>query len=139
MNLNITDASGRSWFFTLLTDRFSTIGRAPDNDVVLFDPLVSRHHAFIKYEDGFFVLVDGVFVNGQIKRSANHILVNGTQCYERRLNHGDQITIGKSTLRFELRPDDSCNMAIPPSESIVLQAVNIPQKIHLEPISTLQA
>ena len=44
------------------------IGRMLDNDLVIDDPLVSRHHAQLRAVDGHFVLVDtnstgGVFVN----------------------------------------------------------------------------
>src|SRR5205085_1916155 len=52
-------------------------------------------------EDGSFTLVDGVTVNGQIKRSANKVFVNGEQKFEHPLKDGDRVTIGASTLRFE--------------------------------------
>lgn len=78
------------------------IGRAPDNQVVLDDPRASRHHAHIKpNDDGSFLIVDGVLVNGQIKRSANKVYVNGEQKFEHPLKDGDRVTIGASTLRFE--------------------------------------
>ena len=78
------------------------IGRAPDNQIVLDDPRASRHHAHIKpSDDGSFTLVDGVFVNGQIKRSANKVFVNGEQKFEHKLKDGDRVTIGASTIRFE--------------------------------------
>ena len=78
------------------------IGRAPDNQIVLDDPRASRHHAHIKADDdGSFMIVDGVVVNGQLKRSANKVFVNGEQKFEHLLKDGDRITIGASTLRFE--------------------------------------
>ena len=78
------------------------IGRAPDNQIVLDDPRASRHHAHIKpNDDGTFTLIDGVFVNGQIKRSANKVFVNGEQQFEYKLKDGDRVTIGASTIRFE--------------------------------------
>lgn len=78
------------------------IGRAPDNQIVLDDPRASRHHAHIRAdEDGSFTLVDGVVVNGQIKRSANKVFVNGEQKFEHPLKDGDRVTIGASTIRFE--------------------------------------
>jgi serine phosphatase RsbU (regulator of sigma subunit) len=54
-----------------------TIGRKPDNDLVLNDPLVSRQHATITLEAGDYWLVDlsskhGTFANGQ--RVARHRL-----------------------------------------------------------------
>lgn len=78
------------------------IGRAPDNQIVLDDPRASRHHAHIRPDaDGSFMLVDGAVVNGEIKRSANKVFVNGEQKFEQLLKDGDRITIGASTLRFE--------------------------------------
>ena len=78
------------------------IGRAPDNQIVLDDPRASRHHAHIKPgDDGSFTLIDGVFVNGQMKRSANKVFVNGEQKFEHKLRDGDRVTIGASTIRFE--------------------------------------
>ena len=100
--LKVTDASGRQAQHQLNNRVNCTIGRAPDNQVVLDDPRASRHHAHIRAnEDGSFTLVDGVMVNGQIKRSANKVFVNGEQKFEHPLKDGDRVTIGASTLRFE--------------------------------------
>ena len=46
--LKITDASGRQWQYILTPQAICTIGRAPDNMVVLDDPRASRYHAHIK-------------------------------------------------------------------------------------------
>jgi adenylate cyclase len=100
--LKITDASGRQSQHNLAPKTTCLIGRAPDNQVVLDDPRASRHHAHVKTnEDGSFVIVDGVYVNGQIHRSANKVYINGEQKFEHPLKNGDRITIGASTLRFE--------------------------------------
>jgi len=100
--LNVTDASGRQAQHELETRGLFLIGRAPDNQIVLDDPRASRHHAHIKpNDDGSFTLVDGIVVNGQIKRSANKLYVNGEQKFEHDLKDGDRVTIGASTLRFE--------------------------------------
>ena len=100
--LKVTDASGRQAQHQLNSRVTCMIGRAPDNQVVLDDPRASRHHAHIQPgDDGSFTLIDGVFVNGQIKRSANKVFINGEQKFEHQLNDGDRVTIGASTLRFE--------------------------------------
>jgi adenylate cyclase len=100
--LKITDASGRQTQHGLVAKTNCTIGRAPDNQIVLDDPRASRHHAHIKTgDDGGFVLVDGYYSNGQIHRSANKVYVNGEQKFEHVLTNGDRVTIGASTLRFE--------------------------------------
>ena len=100
--LKVTDASGHQTQHQLNSRAPCTIGRAPDNQVVLDDPRASRHHAHIKaIDDSSFMVIDGVYVNGQIKRSANKVYVNGEQKFEHALKDGDRVTIGASTLKFE--------------------------------------
>ncbi|HKV37559.1 MAG TPA: adenylate/guanylate cyclase domain-containing protein [Pyrinomonadaceae bacterium] len=101
-HLKITDASGRQWQFSFVPQTACTIGRAPDNTVVLDDPRASRYHAHINpAENGTFTIVDGAVINGQLRRSANKVFINGEPRFEQQLKNGDRITIGASTLRFE--------------------------------------
>jgi adenylate cyclase len=101
-HLKITDASGRQWQFSLAPQVACTIGRAPDNAVVLDDPRASRYHAHVNQtESGTFTIVDGAVINGQLRRSANKVFINGEPQLEYQLKNGDRITIGASTLRFE--------------------------------------
>ncbi|HEU4711343.1 MAG TPA: adenylate/guanylate cyclase domain-containing protein [Pyrinomonadaceae bacterium] len=101
-HLKITDASGREWQFTFLPKTTCTIGRAPDNSVVLDDPRASRYHAHInQLENGVFNIIDGAMINNQLRRSANKVFINGEPRFEHQLKDGDRITIGASTLRFE--------------------------------------
>jgi adenylate cyclase len=104
--LKITDASGRQWQFNLIPNTPCTIGRAPDNNVVLDDPRASRHHAHIRFSDQGFIIVDGVVIGGQVRRSANKVFVNGEARYELPLKDGDRVTIGASTLRFEQQREE---------------------------------
>src|SRR5436305_12510770 len=100
--LKVTDASGRQAQHQLNSRVNCMIGRAPDNQIVLDDPRASRHHTRNSAtEYGSYMLVDGVMANGQIKRSANKVFVNGEQKFEHPLKDGDRVTIGASTLRFE--------------------------------------
>ena len=101
-HLKITDASGRQWQFSFSPQVACTIGRAPDNSVVLDDPRASRYHAHVNQKDnGNFTIVDGAVINGQLRRSANKVFINGEPRFEHQLKNGDRITIGASTLRFE--------------------------------------
>ena len=101
-HLKITDASGRQWQFNFLPKATCTIGRAPDNSVVLDDPRASRYHAHITQSDnGVFTIFDGAMVNNQLRRSANKVFINGEPRFDQQLKNGDRITIGASTLRFE--------------------------------------
>jgi adenylate cyclase len=97
--LHITDAGGRRWQYTLSPHQVCTIGRAPDNRVVLNDPRASRYHAHVRHLDGAYVVVDGS-VDGKL--SANHVFVGGQQRIQHPLRDGDQITIGASQLNFDL-------------------------------------
>src|ERR1044071_9632379 len=104
--LKITDASGRQWQYSLIPQAACTIGRAPDNSVVLDDPRASRHPAHIRFDDPAFTIVDGVVMNGEVRRSANKVFVNGEAAYEHPLKDGDRVTIGASTLRFEQQKEE---------------------------------
>ncbi|HEX7955728.1 MAG TPA: adenylate/guanylate cyclase domain-containing protein [Pyrinomonadaceae bacterium] len=97
--LHITDAGGRAWQLPLSPRDVCTIGRAPDNSVVLNDPRASRYHAHVRFRDGAYVLFDGS-VDG--KPSANHVFVNGEQRLEHPLRDGDAVLIGASRLRLDL-------------------------------------
>jgi adenylate cyclase len=96
--LHITDASGRRWQHTLSPQALCTIGRAPDNSVVLNDPRASRYHAHVKFQNGSWRIVDGK-TDGT--RSANHLFVGGEQRDEHALTDGDRVNLGASELRFE--------------------------------------
>jgi adenylate cyclase len=101
-HLKITDASGRQWQFSFSPQVACTIGRAPDNSVVLDDPRASRYHAHVNQtENGTFTIVDGAVIHGQLRRSANKVFINGEPQFEHQLKNGDRITIGASALRFE--------------------------------------
>jgi adenylate cyclase len=96
--LQITDASGRAWQAPLSPQGVCTIGRAPDNTVVLDDPRASRHHAHVKFRDGSYYIIDG---NTGGKPSANHVFVNGEQRAEHALREGDRVQIGASHIRLD--------------------------------------
>ena len=98
--LKIIEANGKTWDITLSPNSMYTIGRAKDNHIVLNDRRVSRKHAHIRSDTANFGLVDGVFENGELKRSVNKVFVNNEAVLEKKLSAGDQITIGTSKLEF---------------------------------------
>jgi len=80
-----------------------SIGRQENNDIVIPDTSVSRHHAGIESEGDAFFLTD--------YQSRNGSFVNGQLVIFRKLAHGDVITIGKQTMSFfyrevEKRPEE---------------------------------
>jgi hypothetical protein len=76
-----------------LGDEPATIGRLPDCPVSLTDPQASRRHAEVRPSGDGFVLVDLGSMNGTT--------VNGVGVREQRLDDGDEIGVGSTTIRFE--------------------------------------
>jgi adenylate cyclase len=99
--LKITEATGKVWEIQLLPNSLYTIGRAKENHIVLNDQRVSRFHAHIKFENKGFLVIDGIQVGNEIKRSVNKVFVNSKQFFDKVLEVGDVITIGGSQLVFE--------------------------------------
>lgn len=68
-------------------------GRNPDNDIVISERIVSRHHArLVKHEDGYHLLDEG---------SQYGTLVNDQPVKEGLLKHNDIIKIGLTRFMFE--------------------------------------
>lgn len=103
--LKIKESGGRTWEFTLGPGAEYSIGRAQENDIVLNDRRVSRKHAHITAGADGFVLVDGVYEDGELKRSVNKVFVNGKAVLEKPLEPGDMVTIGTTQLLFETVQD----------------------------------
>jgi len=72
--------------------RTGMIGRAPDNDFVLSDPLVSAHHARIEWND------DGVLITDL--GSTNGTFVEGQRVDAVTLVDGNTLTIGRTQILF---------------------------------------
>ena len=82
---------------TLLSGR-TAIGREDDNNIVLDDERVSRHHAAVDFEGGVFWLKDlssanGTVVDEQLKVTTRHPMA-----------HGQTIRIGGVLFRFHGEP-----------------------------------
>jgi dipeptidyl aminopeptidase/acylaminoacyl peptidase len=77
-----------------LPSQMVSVGRAPDNDVVVGDPATSGHHGRIEVRNGSFWISD--------LGSTNGTLVNGEPVIEKELTDGDMIAIGQNTMRFAL-------------------------------------
>jgi Protein of unknown function (DUF3662)/Inner membrane component of T3SS, cytoplasmic domain len=83
---------GTTRAFTL-DGRPLTIGRAPDNGLVLFDGRVSRHHARLYGRRGALLLADLGSTNGS--------WVNDRRIEEMALGEGDRIRVGDTILVVE--------------------------------------
>ncbi|GIV97503.1 MAG: hypothetical protein KatS3mg057_2160 [Herpetosiphonaceae bacterium] len=70
-----------------------SIGRAPENHLVIDDKQASRRHALLRREDGRYVLEDA--------GSANGTFVNGQRIQRHLLAPGDVIKIGDTILSYK--------------------------------------
>ena len=70
-----------------------TIGRLPDNTIVIDNSAVSSHHVRVQREGPQFVVED--------LGSTNGTFVNGEKITKKPLRHGDTILVGKHKLFFD--------------------------------------
>ncbi|MGI8469389.1 MAG: adenylate/guanylate cyclase domain-containing protein [Pyrinomonadaceae bacterium] len=98
--LTITEITGKIWKLDLNPEKIYSIGRAKDNQIVLNDQRVSRHHALLRREGFNFKIIDGYSEGGEIRRSVNRVFVNGLPVFEKILMNGDRIMIGASQISF---------------------------------------
>ena len=83
------------------------IGRSPQCELPLEEPLASRHHAEVVVERGAYFLKD--------RDSRNGTFVNGERIHERRrLADGDEVGIGTTNLKFLL--DEGAGKAEEPGD-----------------------
>jgi len=90
------------------------IGRAPDNDLILADARVSRHHARITARGGRFVLADLESTNGTV--------VNGARVTEIVLGLGDRISLGTALIEVVEVVDSAEPAAAPGGPPVAGQA-----------------
>jgi adenylate cyclase len=82
---------------------FNSIGRHPDNTIQILDRIISKEHATLqRLPDGSYLLRD--------LQSLNGTFVRGDRVTERRLDDGDEITMGSTRLLFVNRASE--NLAI---------------------------
>jgi len=80
-----------------------TIGRKPDNDLILDDESASGHHARIVQIQSVFFIEDA--------GSSNGTFANGKRTDRKQLVNGDQITIGQHALVYQ---EDTSQAVAPP-------------------------
>jgi two-component system cell cycle response regulator len=82
----------------ILNKPSTTVGRIPDNDIEINDPLVSRKHSRIVQEaPDKFVLID--------LGSTNGTYLNDGRIEEAGLTDGDKVKIGETVLRFSFQDE----------------------------------
>jgi len=85
----LIDAAGNRF---PIQNQETRIGRATDNDIVLADSSVSRHHAAIETRDGSFQVRD--------LGSQNGTFVRGERVSEAPLKNGDPVRVGDASFTF---------------------------------------
>jgi hypothetical protein len=103
-----------------------TIGRSPDNTVIIDNPAVSGHHARLFSESGAVILED--------LNSTNGTFVNGQHTTRRVLRSGDVLMVGKHQLVFENTQEWS---APPPQLPALGDTVYLDTKQHRALLSSL--
>ncbi len=85
------------------------LGRDEENDIVISDESVSRHHATIeKTSDGQFVITDN--------QSKNGVVINKNRVLSSPLSHGDIIQMGHFVFRYR----------VPGSSSVEVKLAEVP-------------
>src|SRR5947207_1020512 len=69
-----------------------TVGRKPDNDVVIDNPAVSSHHCKIVMSGDTFFVED--------LNSTNGVFLNGKKIFQSAIQNNDVISIAKHALQF---------------------------------------
>ena len=101
-----------------ITQNEVTLGKGPQNDIILADASVSSAHAVIRFEDGAYKIID--------LGSRNGTLVNDARlgAEPRAIQHGDLIKMGHCALTFRLKEaGDTLTM---PQRTLIMNATGTP-------------
>ncbi len=80
-----------------LYKKITSLGSAPDNDIVLPDPLVADSYASIHFDGQTYTITT-------LQRK-QEVVINGKKRSKHRLSHEDKLVIGSCELRFALVDD----------------------------------
>jgi pSer/pThr/pTyr-binding forkhead associated (FHA) protein len=89
--LEVIDGEREGLLFPI-TDKTVTIGRAPECDLVLQDPYVSRKHCQIVFRGDHFTVLD--------LGSLNKTKVKNNPYIQKNLKHDYILSLGKTRIRF---------------------------------------
>jgi pSer/pThr/pTyr-binding forkhead associated (FHA) protein len=107
-----------------------TIGRLPDNAVMIDNPAVSGHHARVFYEGNRVILED--------LRSTNGTFVNGRPVTRHVLQHGDEVLVGKHQIVFDQNAAENPPAATGPMQGLG-DTVYLDTKQHRQLRATLES
>ena len=123
-SLDITTYDGRRHSLQIKKEKI-TIGRSPDNNLILSEKSISRHHAEIKkMKDGYLLTDLGSYNGTEVnEKSIQSVL----------LKHNDKIKIGLTSLIFLARKKDELSLEDP----LVLTIDSDYEKEHKEVLKSL--
>jgi len=123
-SLDITTYDGRRYSLQIKKEKI-TIGRSPDNNLILSEKSISRHHAEIKKMKDGYLLTDLGSYNGT--------KVNEKSIQSVPLKHNDKIEIGLTSLIFLAKKKDELSLEDP----LVLTIDSDYEKEHKEVLKSL--
>lgn len=123
-SLDITTYDGRRYSLQIKKEKI-IIGRSPDNNLILSEESISRHHAEIKEMKDGYLLTDLGSYNGT--------KVNEKSIQSVLLKHNDKIKIGLTSLIFLARKKDELSLEDP----LVLTIDSDYEKEHKEVLKSL--
>jgi len=107
-----------------------TIGRLPDNAVIIDNPAVSGHHARV-FREGDRVILEDL-------KSTNGTFVNGRPVARQVLYHGDEVLVGKHHLVYDQTAGDQMTASGPMIQGLG-DTVYLDTKQHRALRATLEA
>ncbi|HEU4783343.1 MAG TPA: FHA domain-containing protein [Ktedonobacterales bacterium] len=130
----VGDVSSKGVRTLLLRKQLTLIGREADNDIILDDERISRHHAEIRMDHGIAVLLDygsmnGTLINRQmvtqpIPLKPDDIVDLGTRSYRFLLIEGPFATVEDETSRMPGAGGMNRRQTLPPVSPPTLVAIN---------------
>jgi len=95
-----------------LAENLYLLGRGKENNIVLNDNSVSKQHAKLNYQNGYWEIHD--------LASRNGISINGAVINQARLQDGDRILLGKAMFVFECENDEL-------ADNFITELYNLPR------------
>ncbi len=122
VKLKVLDGSGKGCIYVLGEGDSKVFGRHTSADIVIADPLLSRHHLMVRASAGSCVILDldssnGTFLNGQLVKEAP-------------VDTGDRVRIGNEVFEVEIDRVRPSRGASPGDASETVKALRFCGRCH---------